>query len=134
MSFASATDATTLTITEGRVINVLILGDTFFEFAGDGFSASGIRVGGQGQVLQAFSTGVAGVGFVENSSVSVGGMSCIANTAQSLPCGGITLASQPLTLPPAGWPANVPFTDSALFTATGHLNVGEGFDVQGWGT
>ena len=61
-------------------------------------------------------------------------MSCIANTAQSLPCGGITLASQPLTLPPAGWPANVPFTDSALFTATGHLNVGEGFDVQGWGT
>jgi hypothetical protein len=131
---ASTTEATTLTITEGSVLNVLSLGDTFFDFAGDGFSASGVRAGGQDQVLQAFSTGIAGVGFVENSVVSVGGVSCIADNALSPSCGFITLNSRPLTLPPAGWPATVPFTDSALFTASGHLNVGEDFDIQGWGT
>ena len=125
---------TTLTVTQGSLSNILLTGDAFFSFAGDGFSGSAVRVGGQPQAFDAFTTGVTGLGLSEFSAVMVGGSSCLANTPLSSPCGAFAFHSRPLAAAPPGWPFDVPFTDSAPFTAAGHLNVGTGFDVQGWGT
>jgi PEP-CTERM motif len=114
--FSSAAHAT-LIATDGFVN--LFPADTSASFGGDGFSVSVTLPfsfpGGLGSSI----TIPLGTPFGGNASVEVDGTVC---GAPSLPmCGTFTLTTEPFATPPAP------------FTATGHLNVGNGFDFVGQG-
>ena len=135
MTLLTATaHATTLTVTEGDL--TLFGTDKFAGFSGDGFSVHMISPFGV-NTGQAFGVGIASitVGFPGGDSgsltVQVGASSC--TFPFSLDCGTITVTSPRLESRPADWPINVPFIATAPFFATGHLNVGDGFDFVGQG-
>jgi hypothetical protein len=121
-----AAHATSLTVTEGSVTDYTT--DLFARFSGDGFSVLMSAPFGFG----AFG-GIITIGFGADSGffrIVVGGLSCVGPPGN---CGFVTLTSPHLATPPPDWPHNVNFIVAAPFTATGHLNVGDGFDLVGQG-
>jgi len=126
--------ATTLTITEGTV--TLVWMDTFANFSGDGAtvvmnSATSFTPSG------AFGTGTMSTdvrfgivpGFYD---VHVGNAACVSSFPGFADCGHLTLTSVGLALPP-NWPLTENFVATVPFTAAGHLNVADGFDLVGDG-
>jgi hypothetical protein len=129
-----AVEATPLLITEGRV---------FFEheFGGGGrlsgtnfslFFAYGISVIPPEDIwgVQTFIGHVPLFGNFGDAVVRVGQDECVADELDE-DCGSITFTSR--GLPPLPSPPVNPFRGIVPFTATGHLNVGSGFDIVGRG-
>jgi hypothetical protein len=126
--------ATTLTVEEGRI--TLWGMDRGFNFSGDGFSVFLVSPSGANISLVMGVEGSASITtFFDvpgSAFVSVGQSAC---TQFSFPdpkqmnCGAITLTSPGLPIPPLGG-----VTESVAFTATGHFNVGDGYDFVGQGT
>jgi hypothetical protein len=125
--------AAPLTVTEGGLS--LFLFDRDGSFSGDGFSVQ-FSAGDGVDTLQAFGTGIVSiaVGFI-NSVVEVEGSSCSGDPLGD-PCGFITLTSPRLPPRPGDFfpPDDETYTAKTLFTATGQLFVGGGFDFAGQGT
>jgi hypothetical protein len=129
-TLAAIAHATTLTVTSGGAGFNQNTGSV--AFSGDGFSVSIIDSFGMPQLAFPFFPFVPVVGMsfsqypARFGSVQVGSESCSlsAGVPQDFSCGFVTFTgSAPLT----GFGATAPFT------ASGHLNVGEGFDFVGEG-
>jgi hypothetical protein len=138
MILTAVAHAEALYITDGTLVLEGL--DSFGRFSGDGFSGGfsipfGVSVG------FAFGTGTDPVSFLRPlgagsgfASVIVGNANC--TVLPSFSCGTITVTSLPMPLPPNNdWLFDPNgFSVFTPFTATGHLNVGSGFDLVGQGT
>jgi PEP-CTERM motif len=120
--------ATTLTITEGELFTGwFTMGDVFYSFRGAGFTVDGIAFGQWGGDFPAsWSLALAGVPSV---SAVVGGAVCEDVFFEFRSCGELTFTTPR--------PPTIDFTrddtQSVPFTVTGHLDVGDGFDLVGRG-
>jgi hypothetical protein len=118
--------------------------DLSYNFAGDGFSAKGIQVGGS-DLAEVFTTGdVHLLMEYPNSTVTLGNLTCQSSPPAAAPAdchyttgpfgqvnainGSLELHSDPVPVPPPG----TTFTEP--FTATGSLVIGDGLDLTGQGT
>jgi hypothetical protein len=124
--------ATPLTITGGGLFYTPF--ESAAGFAGDDFAvfmsgAAGIATW-EAFGVDTFTVSQDFHGALGSASVQVGTATC---SGPPDDCGTITLASRGLPSIPVNWPTNVPFVARVPFTATGHLNVGNGFDIVGRG-
>jgi hypothetical protein len=133
-------------ITTGTVSSLFILTpDTFYNFAGDGFSASGVLV--SFGIDEVFTTGIVHLGMGgSNSTATIGDLTCDGRFPASAPAdchypqdplgnfhadnGSLDLHSTPLPFPP---PSVISATFIEPFTATGSLVIGDGLDLTGQG-
>jgi hypothetical protein len=128
MLLTGAAHATTLVATQGFLVTMGL--DSAAIFSGDGFSV--FMSHPYGFPNGNFTTTMNVVPLDDQATVQVGGLVCDAITVGST-CGSITVTNAPLTPRPADWPAGVNYSAWTEFSAIGHLNVGEGFDVVGQG-
>jgi PEP-CTERM motif-containing protein len=130
--WAPTAQATTREITGGSIAsNALGSRDSFAGLAGPGWSA-------QGQITGIFYVGGAffGFGFDFNpaailpTQITVDGVTCMpaTNSFPGDPCTGAVF----MTMAPFP-PLQPGFSGTEPFTATGHINVGDGFDIVGQG-
>jgi hypothetical protein len=120
---AAHAHAVPLTVTRGSVLSIDgFINDSFFDFGGDGFSASGSAPGISSD------GGSYGIAFTNPFEVIVGDLVCVPPRQD---CGSMTL-THPRLGPP---PDDVPFFESsARFTATGFISVDDkSFDFVGHG-
>jgi hypothetical protein len=118
-----AAHAVPLPIT-GGFIDVRFSGDSFARFGGDGFS---VEIGATIPFVGPGTLNLGGELFFGFVQVVVGNETCSFPTLEpSFTCGFITLNHPPL-------PTGSQTSFSAPFTASGHLNVGGGFDFVGQG-
>jgi hypothetical protein len=128
----AAAQATPLTITTGGLTyspftrGAAFLGDDFGVLMSETSGISTVDAFGVDTfILSQSFNGAAGF-----ANVFVGAALC---SGPPDDCGTITLTSRGLPPLPTNWPMNTPFIARVPFTATGHLNVGGGFDIVGRG-
>jgi hypothetical protein len=124
--------AVTLPITEGEIISgFFAFGDVFYGFGGNGFRVDGvIHNWWDGDV----SSGVLFIPLISAPfvSVTVGGLKCdtLLDPNFSADCGSIELTNNKLLALDFNETLD---TDRVPFRATGHLTLGDGFDIVGRG-
>ena len=132
----------TLIIRGGSIVSALDPVDTIYSFGGDGFSVAGVN---QNTIAGPLNVSVAGVGgvsigaegpplcppFCAPHNVVVDGVGTCDGDGAGKTCGFISMFNPPFVLPPDFDFRH--FDLSAPFTATGHLDVGDGFDIIGAG-